>query len=198
MAPLSKLAPSRMTIEEFLDWPGDRSGQKFELVDGEPRAMAPASVSHGIIQANVAGILRNHLIGSRCYVVVEPGVIPRVRSEANMRVPDLAVTCESPDGGQRALTEPTLVVEILSPSNESETRENVWAYTTISTVREILLIRSTRIAAELIRRGADGGWPANSEPLDAEAALFLESLDFSCPLAAIYENTHLARNRAGG
>ena len=30
-------------------------------------------------------------------------------------------------------------------------------------------------------------------PLDAHAALFLESLDFSCPLAAIYENTHLAR-----
>jgi Uma2 family endonuclease len=69
-----------------------------------------------------------------------------------MRVPDLAVSCEVPDLGQRALTEPTLVVEILSPGNEAETRENVWAYTTIPTVREILLIRSTRIAAELLRR----------------------------------------------
>ena len=54
MTALPKLAPSRMTVEELLDWPGDRSGKKFELVDGEPRAMAPASVSHGIIQANVA------------------------------------------------------------------------------------------------------------------------------------------------
>ena len=99
MTALPKLAPSRMTIEEFLDWPGDGSGKKFELVDGEPRAMAPASVSHGIIQANIAGILRSHLIGSRCYVVVEPGVIPRVRSEANMRVPDLAVSCEIDDRG---------------------------------------------------------------------------------------------------
>jgi Uma2 family endonuclease len=187
-----------MTVDEILDWPGDGSGQKFELIDGEPRAMAPASVAHGIILANVAGILRSHLIGSRCYVVVEPGVIPRVRSDANIRVSDLAVTCEAPDGGQRALTEPTLVVEILSPSNESETRENVWAYTTIPTVREILLIRSTRIAAELIRRGVDGGWPANPQSLEADAALFLESLDFSCPLAAIYENTHLARNVGGG
>jgi Uma2 family endonuclease len=185
-----------MTIEEFLDWPGDSSGKKFELVDGEPRAMAPASVPHGIIQANIAGILRSHLIGSRCYVVVEPGVIPRVRSDTNMRVPDLAVSCELPGGGQRALTEPTLVVEILSPSNESETRENVWAYTTIPTVREILLIRSTRIAAELIRRSADGIWPGNPQMIEADAALFLESLDFSCPLAAIYENTHLAP--AGG
>ena len=193
MTALPKLALSRMTIEEFLDWPGDGSRQKFELVDGEPRAMAPASISHGILQANLAGILRSHLIGSRCFVVVEPGVIPRVRSEANMRVPDLAVSCEALEGGLRALTEPTLVIEILSPSNESETRENVWAYTTIPTVREILLVRSTHIAAELIRRGADGSWPANPQPIYADAALFLESLDFSCPLVAIYDNTHLAR-----
>jgi Uma2 family endonuclease len=193
MAALPKLAPSRMTVDEFLDWPGDGSGQKFELVDGHPRAMAPASVPHGIIQANIAGILRTHLIGSRCYVVVEPGIIPQVRSDANMRVPDLAVSCEVSNVGQRALTEPTLVIEILSPSNESETRENVWTYTTIPTVREILLIRSTRIAAELIRRGADGGWPSNPQPIGADAALFLESLDFSCRLATIYENTHLAR-----
>jgi hypothetical protein len=36
----------------------------------------------------------------------------------------------------------------------------------------------------------------NPQPIGADAALFLESLDFSCPLAAIYENTHLAP--AGG
>lgn len=197
MTALPKLAPSRMTIEEFLDWPGDGSPNKFELVDGEPRAMAPASVPHGIIQATLARLLGTHLSGTRCYVVVEPGVIPRVKSDTNMRVPDLAVSCEMPDRGQRALTEPTLVVEILSPSNESETRENVWAYTTIPTVREILLIRSTRVAAELIRRGADGIWPPNPEPVDADSVLVLDSIDFSCPLAAIYENTHLAP-AAGG
>jgi Uma2 family endonuclease len=127
MTALPKLAPSRMTVEEFLDWPGDGSGLRFELVDGEPRAMAPASVTHGIIQANIAGVLRNHLTGTGCYVVVAPGVIPRVRSEANMRVPNVAVSCETDDQGLRALTEPTLVVAILSPSNESATRENVWA-----------------------------------------------------------------------
>ncbi len=193
-----KLAPSRMTIEEFLDWPGDGSRNKFELVDGEPCAMAPASVPHGIIQATLARLLGTHLSGTRCYVVVEPGVIPRVKSDTNMRVPDLAVSCEMPDRGQRALTEPTLVVEILSPSNESETRENVWAYTTIPTVREILLIRSTRVAAELIRRGADGIWPPNPEPVDADSVLVLDSIDFSCPLAAIYENTHLPRAAGGG
>jgi Uma2 family endonuclease len=121
--------------------------------------------------------------------VIEPGVIPQIRSQANMRIPDLAVTCEADDPGIHAMIEPILLIEVLSVSNEAETRANVWTYTTIPTVRVILLVRSTHIAAELIRREPDGGWPANSQPIAAEAALVLDSLDFSCPLASIYEGT---------
>jgi hypothetical protein len=88
MAALPKLAPSRKTVEEFLDWPGDGSERKFQLIDGGPVAMTPARVTHGL--ANVVG-LRNHLVGSRCYVVVSPGVIPRVRSEADLRISDVVV-----------------------------------------------------------------------------------------------------------
>jgi Uma2 family endonuclease len=189
MSALPRPALSRMTVEEFLDWPGDGTGRTHQLVDGEPQAMAPASITHGRVQATLARLLGNHLVGSSCSVVVAPGVVPRVRSEANMRVPDLAVTCEGDESGLQAVAEPILLVEILSPSNEAETRANVWTYTTIPTVREILLVRSTHIAAELIRREPGGGWPANSQPIAADALLVLESLDFSCPLAAVYEGT---------
>ena len=41
-------APHHMTVDEFIGWAGDG---RWELVDGEPRAMAPASATHGIIQA---------------------------------------------------------------------------------------------------------------------------------------------------
>jgi Uma2 family endonuclease len=189
MSALPKLTLSRMTVAEFIDWPGDGSGLKHQLIDGEPQAMAPASITHGTIQANLAGILMNHLIGSGCHVVVAPGVVPRVRSEANMRVPDLAVTCAADVQGVHAMTEPLLVVEILSPSNEPETRANVWAYTTIPTVREILLVRSTHIAAELIRREPDGSWPATALPIGEQDRLPLDSIGFECPLAAVYEGT---------
>src|SRR5438093_6056336 len=125
MAAVPKSAPSRVTVEEFLDWPGDGSATRYQLVDGEPRALAPANVTHGIIQATATRLLGNHLAGSGCRVVAAPGIVPRVRSDANFRIPDLAVTCEADDLGLRALAEPTLVIEILSPSNEAETRENV-------------------------------------------------------------------------
>ena len=95
------------------------------------------------------------------------------------------------------MAEPILLVEILSPSNEPETRANVWTYTTIPSVREILLVRSTHIAAELIRREPDGGWPANSRAIGEDAPLVLDSLEFSCPLAALYEGTRFVAAGAG-
>ena len=55
--------------------------------------------------------------------------------------------------------DPVLLIEILSPSNEAQTRANIWAYTTIPSVREILAVHSTRIEAELLRRNPDGSWP---------------------------------------
>jgi hypothetical protein len=59
-------------------------------------------------------------------------------------------------------------------------------------VREILLVRSTHIAAELIRRQPEGGWPANPAPIGEADRLILESIGFECPLAAIYEGTRFA------
>ena len=92
---------------------------------------------------------------------------------------------------QNALPDPILIVEILSPGNEAETRENVWAYATIPSVNEILLVRSTEIGAELLRRQADGTWPAEPQLLTAGDEVTLASLDFSGPLAAFYRDTYL-------
>jgi hypothetical protein len=51
------------------------------------------------------------------------------------------------------------MVEILSPTNKTETWTNVWAYTTIPTVEEILILHSVRIRAELLRRDDQNQWP---------------------------------------
>ena len=57
------------------------------------------------------------------------------------------------------LPDPVVLIEILSPSNEPKTRANIWAYTTIPTVAEIVVLRSTSVAAEVLRRQPDGEWP---------------------------------------
>jgi Uma2 family endonuclease len=190
MSALPKI-PVRMTVAEFLAW-NPPSPLLWQLVDGEPQAMAPASRTHGAIQNELGSLIRNHLAerSSPCSVITTPGVIPRVQSETNFRIPDLAVTCSGYDSEESALTDPVLLIEILSPSNQAETWANVWTYATMPSVQEILVLRTASIGAELLRRNPDGSWP--SQPLTIEAVdLTLESIGFSFPLAAAYRTTRL-------
>src|ERR671933_996226 len=140
MTTAPKSLPPRMTMADFLDWPGDGTAKRYQLVDGEPRAMAPASATHGAIQATLARLIGNRLVeaGRRCRAVTEPAVMPRLRADMNLRVPDIGVTCTRIERGQIVLPDPVLLVEILSPGNDRETWENVWAYSTIPSVQEIL------------------------------------------------------------
>jgi Uma2 family endonuclease len=155
--------------------------------------MAPGSDAHGAIQNEIGALLRNHLLEQRGprRVVTEPGIVPRVRANRNYRVPDLGVT-RAPPSHDLMVSEPIVLIEILSPSNEADTRANIWAYTTVPSVREILAIRSTRIEAELLIRGADGAWPAEPEIVDPGGVVTLASIGFSTPLIAAYRTTALA------
>ncbi len=195
MSAALKHPPSRMTVDEFLAWDsGDRTGQRCQLVDGEPVAMAPASDNHGSIQAELAALIRNYLLerGGPCRVVTEPGIIPRVRASENWRVPDLGVTCTPSDGGVE-VPAPVLLIEILSPNNYAEIRANVWAYATIPSVQEILIVNSVRIEAELLRRRQDGMWPEQPDAIPADGYLELASIGYTAPLSSLYRTTSLAR-----
>jgi hypothetical protein len=180
-----------MSVAEFLEWdPGD--GRRWQLVDGEPIAMAPANAVHSYLQAELGALIRNHLRASNmpCDVFANPGVIPKTMSAHNMRVPDLAVSCSPFGRGQAAPTDPVLAIEILSPSNRAATWANVWAYTTIPSMREILVLRTDTIGGDLLRRLPDGSWPDRATPVQ-EGDLVLESIGFRVPLLELYGRTPL-------
>jgi Uma2 family endonuclease len=66
--------PVQMSVDEFLAWaPG--AGERWQLVDGVPNAMAPASLTHGALQPEMARLMGHHLraSGSRCRVITAPG-----------------------------------------------------------------------------------------------------------------------------
>ncbi len=182
-----------MTVDEFIAW-DDGEGGKYQLVDGEVRAMSPASTTHGKIQATLAKLLDNHLDapGVRCSVLTEPAVKTRIRAKKNMRVPDLGVTCMPDTAGRVDLPDPILLIEIMSPGNQKDTWDNVWAYATIPSVREILIVQSTRIEAQLLRRQADGSWPPEPVLIPSDGTLELGSIAFSVPLSQVYAKTYLA------
>lgn len=184
-----------MTVDEFLAWDsGDYTGRRWQLVDGEPVAMALARQNHGAIQSELARLIGNYLVEreSSCRVITEPGIIPRVRASENWRIPDVGLTCEPPED-EIEVRGAVLLVEILSPNNYAETRANVWTYTTLPSVQEVLVVNSVRIEAELLRWQDDSAWPSEPEMIAAAGTLTLASIGFTVPLAALYRTTSLIR-----
>jgi Uma2 family endonuclease len=194
MAALRKHAPAHMTLPEFLSWDdADPSGTPWQLIDGKPVAMAPGSETHAALQGEIGRLIGNHLVekGGPCRLLSQPGIVPRIRANRNFRISDLGVTCAPPAQGLM-VPDPILLIEILSPSNEAQTRANIWTYTTIPSVREILAVHSTRIEAELLRRDSDGSWPEEPDILTGTDILALATIEFTINLAMFYRTTALA------
>ncbi len=187
------LAPRRMTVEEFLGWDGGGLTGKLELVEGEVRAMSPASGTHAIIQANLAALLWNHLRKHRphCTVGTETPIVPRIHANDNVRAPDLAVTCQPPTKDKR-FPDPVLIAEVLSPSNQRETWESIRAIASVPSLVEILVVDSEHVHVEILRREADGGWPVTGQIEATSGFVHLASIGLDLPLAEIYRGTHLA------
>ena len=190
--------PPMMTVADFIEWPGDGTDTRYELVDGELRAMAPGADSHNTIVANLIGELWRHLreAGLPCRVVSAPGVQPRVRANWNFRIPDVGVTCAPNKAGEVMTPEPVLLIEVLSPGNAQDTYENVRANTTLPSVREIVIVHSTAVRAELLVRDENGHWPPNATEIGAGGTLAFPSIGAVIPLSEVYAGTHLATGPA--
>jgi Uma2 family endonuclease len=190
---LPEVVPEPMTVEEFLAWPGGGLGTRYDLVDGYPRAHAAPSDEHGTIQLRVGGMIMNHLDKTRpeCRVVVGSGVRPKFRAQWNFRQPDVSVTCKPNVKGAHEIPDPSVIVEVLSPSNRRETWDNIRNFMTLPSVLEIAIVHSTRVYAELLVRNEDGTWPADPVGFKADATLRLHSIDFESPVTAFYRGTYL-------
>ena len=193
MADAALMLPPSMSVAEFIDWPGDGTPTRYELVDGVPRAMAPASDAHGTIMINVAAIIWGKLRTSRpnCRVVGAPGIQPHLRADWNFRIPDLGVTCAANEKGAVMMPTPVLLVEVLLPGNAADTWDNVRNYATIPSVLEILILHQSVIKAEILRRDGAGAWPSNPALVEAAGTVQLASIGVDFPLRDAYAGTHL-------
>ena len=183
-----------MTVDEFLKWPGDGTGRRYELVHGVLRMQNPASDAHGTIQSRLNQLIANHLERTRphCRIVANPGIAPRLRTHWNYREPELGVTCTPNRPDVHMLPDPILLIEVLSPSNADNTWSNIALYATVPSVAEILIVESTKVGAELLRRLPDGNWPHQPEAIGPGGVIDLATLDLDIPLAEVYRDTYLA------
>ncbi|WP_207458603.1 Uma2 family endonuclease [Azospirillum sp. SYSU D00513] len=176
-----------MTIEEFLSWSDQDPDVRYELVEGQPRAMNACSQAHSQIAANIAYEFR-HRLRSPCRVMIEAAIEREDRNDRFYEA-DAVVTCTPFQAGQRSTPNPVLVVEILSESTAAHDRgTKVPDYMQIPSVQLILLVDSRTPRAQLWRRDVQR-WIV--EDFTAGALLPLAALGFELPLSCLYEGIAL-------
>jgi Uma2 family endonuclease len=191
---MSELAVKRMTVVEFLRWE-DGTDTRYELHDGMVVAMAPPAPAHGFLAARLCARIEGALQSRRpCMVQVEAGIVRPDRDDT-CYVADLAVTCTPPRRGDQLIRDPLLIVEVLSPSTGFYDRQSKVAdYRRIPSVEEILLIDSSSIFAEVLRREGDR-W-ITEIVRGPQATLVLASIELTATMSDLYEGIDLADHAA--
>jgi Uma2 family endonuclease len=111
-------------------------------------------------------------------------------------IADLVVTCSPPSGHEQLVSDPVLIVEILSPSTASFDRQTkVPDYRRIASVQEILLIDSRSVFAEVLRR--DGERWLTEIVCGPDARLTLASVGLAVRMADLYEGLDFAASATG-
>jgi Uma2 family endonuclease len=177
-------AEKRMTVAEFLEW-DDGTDTRYELVRGRVAAMAPPSARHSVIASKIGAALEAGL-KRPCYVGMNAGVIRPDRDDTFYEA-DLVVSCTPLQADAATIPQPTVVVEVLSPTTAEHDRGGkLYDYRRIGSVREIALVASEQRHVEVWRRrGAK--WEV--EDLIGDAILELEAVGVEIPFAAIYADS---------
>jgi Uma2 family endonuclease len=190
---MAEPAIKKMTVAEFLHWE-DGTDTRYELLDGTVFAMAPPAPAHGFLAARLCARIEAALRSRPpCMVQIEAG-IKRPDLDDTCYVADLAVSCTPLLAGQQLLSEPILVVEVLSPGTAVYDRQTKVAdYRRISSVQEILLIDSTSVFAEVLRRAGDR-WMTEIVQ-GRTAALSLASINLEVSMSELYEGIDIPDTR---
>ncbi|MDR2990505.1 MAG: Uma2 family endonuclease [Burkholderiaceae bacterium] len=173
-----------MTPEEFLAWEAGQA-ERHDFVDGEVFAMAGAEDRHVTAAGNAYMALRQHLSGTPCRTFMADMKVAAAEG-SNFFYPDVVVTC-SPADRQSPLVkhEPTLIVEVLSPSTAANDLGSKFAhYRQIPALREIAFIDLDARRTDVYRKGTDGLWVLHS--FGAGMDVQLASVDLTLTAAALF------------
>jgi Uma2 family endonuclease len=188
------LQPSkRMTFAEYVEREL-RADVRSEWHGGEVFEMSGGTIDHSRIIRNIAGELRTLLRGKPCESF-ESNLRLYVRNFERGFYPDAQVICGpveylSTDSTRTTVVNPTVVIEVLSPSTAGYERgEKLRAYLSVPTLKQYVLIESTTAYAEVLTRREDG-W-LRTDAAGLEASLKLASIDVELKLAEIYLGVEL-------
>ena len=146
--------PAPIRVEAYLE--GETlTDIKHEYLDGEVVAMGGASARHGLVAGAFYGALLPHARRKGCQLfIADMKVRVEHTGQTYFYYPDLVLACAPDDRETYYRRSPCLLVEVLSPSTERiDRREKLFAYQTIPSLREYVLVDPDKRWVEVYRFG---------------------------------------------
>jgi Uma2 family endonuclease len=183
--------PRHYTAEEYLALER-QAPYKSEYVAGQIVAMSGASRAHSLITGNLFRVLSGQLLDRPCEAHASDLRV-KVSARGLYTYPDIVVVCgdaQFEDAAVDTLLNPTLIVEVLSPSTEAYDRGAKFGYyRQAPSLREYVLIAQDRMLVEQYVR-ADAGWLL-TETSDPAARVEFPAIGCAAPLSEIYRKVAL-------
>ncbi len=183
---MSSVPRPRLTSEQYLAI--ERAAEfKSEFYDGQMYAMAGASFRHNQITSNLFINLGIQLRGGPCRPL---GSDLRVSfGGGEYTYPDITVVCGTPqfvDGAFDTLTNPRVIIEILSPSTQNWDRGGKFVhYQRLASLQHYVLIGQETPTVRQHDRQTDGSWLL-TEITWPHGVLILDSIAAAISLREIY------------
>ena len=184
---MSTAPTCKFTREEYLTL--ERNSQyKSQYFRGEIFAMPGGTKRHNMMSANVIGSLFLQLQSRPCRVYSSDMKV-MVEATGLFTYPDAVVACSEErfyDQQEDVLLNPTLIVEVLSPSTELYDRgTKTEHYRKIASLQEYVLIAQDRIHIERFSRNAAGHWTLVEVDQPGQV-LRIESIDCNLAVDDVY------------
>jgi Uma2 family endonuclease len=188
-----------LTPEDYLAFERT-SEEKHEYLAGNVYAMAGGSKRHNRIAGSTYASLYAQLRQRNCIVYPSDMRVKSVQTGL-YTYPDITVVCRNEqfeDDTEDTLLNPTVIIEILSPSTEKYDRgKKFQQYRTILSLREYILIAQDDYHIERFARQADNTW-VFSEAIGRHGAIELTTIHCTLLLEEVYEKVEFATIPEGG
>ena len=175
------------TPEEYLALE-EAADQRHEYIDGEIIPMAGGTTNHNKIALNFCRRfpLTIHEQDYEVYMSDVRLWIPDVRRYTYPDVMIVAAPTEYYDSSQTTITNPTIIIEVLSRSTQNYDQKLKWKhYRSIPTLQEYIVISQYSYDVDQYIRNGQGEWLFKAYE-GAEAELRFTTVDFAIALADLY------------
>ncbi|HEX9988720.1 MAG TPA: Uma2 family endonuclease [Chloroflexia bacterium] len=204
---MSSLTKTYYTPEQYLalereaEYRSEYINGQIYPMNGQPYAMSGASEEHNLIVVNVLREVSVQFKGRPCKVYVTDMRV-KVSPTGMYTYPDIVAVCNKPhfeDERVDTLLNPTVIIEVLSPSTEAYDRGDKFAhYRKLASLTDYVLVsQNTARVEHYVRHSEGSGQWVLTEISGSDGVLRLISIGCEVALKDVYDKVNLQEGGPG-